>query len=520
MTFLGANASHSLSDVVGLLSNYSNPLEDAAALEDSIVSMIRVDSKHMTADMKATVEKAINTLNTEIMANIDKSLTRNQQEIKEVMAAFVPCTRNLNDKKTAIDSFMKKFDAKLQDLTKCVNDLEDGLSIRSETDKKCEEVMEADCEKKKIDCDKVGAIEREYEKYPGDCKAKKKSGYIGWITWNKVALENLLKRHTDAMKQCSDSTDKCEKKTAECTTIHTMFVDRKKQCHDLQTALEINTCKRVAKELEARTSYPTCYNDAMAAYKKLMVVLRQASIERTDQWRALQRITCFLGVFTKDSEDKDAEISKCREKVWTTDKYNLYLPPAPNMLSTPAAGHFACTPEYVAKYYGTDSFKKWGVDKRCEWCAAHKPTPPPTPVPTPDPTPFPTPPPTEKPTPSPTKSRGQGCWVQIFKKKKFQGPSTTFSFQKSQCQSDGKPCYRKDYVGGNFNDQMKSWKGGGSQCRVCFYKHSNFLDFLGGYSMQSMEKSGNTLKQMSSLIIIDTRFEKRCPTTKNGKWTY
>lgn len=517
VALLGASASHSLSNVVGLLSNYSNPLEDAAVLENSIVSMIHTDSKHMTADMKETVEKAINTLNTEIMANIDKSYKRNQEEIKEVMAAFVPCSRNLKDKKSAIATFNEKFEKIYKDLKKCIDDLPDGLTTRDATDTECTKVQKDRCEKKKIDCDKVGAIEREYEKYPPECKEKKKSGYVGWIYWNKEALENLLGRHDDAMKTCSDSTGKCEEKTAECTTIHTMFLDRRKQCHNLQTALEINTCKRVAKELEARTSYPTCYNDALAAYKKLMVILRQASIERTDQWRALQRITCFLGVFTKDSDDKDAEISRCRMKVWTTDKYNLYLPPAPQMGSTPGVGHFACTPEYVAKYYEIASFKRWKVGERCEWCAAHKPTPPPTPVPTPVPTPFPTPPPTQKPTPPPTKYRGQGCWVRIYTKKKFKGKNKQYTFRKSQCSIKGKPCYHVSYVGGNYNDKMKSWKAGGGQCHICFYKHANFIDLLGEYSQKSMKKSGKKLKQMSSVMIIDTRFDKKCPQYKSGK---
>lgn len=470
----------------------------------------------MTADVKTTVEKVINTLNTEIMANIMKSFDADKAEMKAIMLAFTVCERTRAGKVGAINSFTNKFDRKYKELQKCILGIK-GEYNKEKADEACKHVKIGLKGNKKLKCDEEAVIQDSFPKYPPECRDKKKLGYAGWIYWNHEALKSLLKRHDDAMQECSKAGDDLDVKEKECKNTKTLYLNKKKVCKDLQTLIETTTCTRLSIIKETRVSYPHCYNDALAQYKKLTVLLRGSEIERTDQWRALKRITCFLGVFTLDAEDKSAKITKCREKVFTTDEYNLVLQPAPAMLPPPKQLPFACTPEYVAKYY--DAKKLGGkIEKQCEWCGGNEPTPPPTPMPTADPTPFPTPEATAKPTPPPTKARGEGCKITFFIGKNFGG-----GVGKTLKWTNPKDNMRRlHYVTGAFNDKIKSWKAKGDQCKFCFYEDSNNKGKLLGSRRAVKEKdAGAALLPTSSIIIIDTRFTKFCPDKKMGvdmKW--
>lgn len=280
--------------------------------------------------------------------------------------------------------------------------------------------------------------------------------------------------------------------------------------------MELNSCRRLEYTVRINKNYPSCYNPALSAYQRLVVLLRKKEVQRLDEWRAVQRIKCFLTVFSggSSSTSTSEKIDACRKKKFHTDKYDLNYWDAPGKYGPLKVQPYACSADYVAQYYRNKFHNKYAPANECKWCSAHRPTPPPTPELTPEPTPWPTPPPTAKPTPAPTKARGEGCKVKLYRRKNFGGTPLTIKFDNKDCGND-KYCYGKAFIGHNSNDKTKSWKAEGDQCKFCFYKHANYYDLLGSHLATEVKDNGPAIQQLSSVRILDMRWQQFCPLKKS-----
>lgn len=490
----------------------AEPFYNFTAFEEEIVAMINTDSEHMTDDMRATVERTVKMLDNEVVGKIIKSHKADKQTLKSLKDNFEMCEEDRKSTTYKIERMEHKFGKTHRKLVKC-RTTRDGEADRHKHYVECKDVEKGLKHEMEQQCEESAAEIARFQGLAGDCKSHGKMGYANFVTWNEEAFENQIEKHDKELAECDTATTAYKNKVRLCAQKYMVWQHKKGTCKQEQGYIELNSCKRLDITLGLNRRYARCYTPVLSSYQRLIPKLKQAQKERNEEWSAVARIKCFLKVFTiKGNKEKTDQIENCRQKTFGTNEYNLFYWPAPHKKARKEIMPYACTDKYVALHYTNRFDDKWAPKTKCRWCSAHKPTPPPTPEPTPMPTPFPTPPPTTAPTPSPTKAEGQGCWIEIFTKKRFKGASLNIRYKKKSSQR-----YITDKIiqrGG-----LVSWKAGGSQCKFCFYAKSGFFGQLLGSRIAPKKgaSSAPSLIRTKSIKIIDKRFATRCPRTQSGK---
>lgn len=477
-------------------------------LENDMIAMITTDSTELSTDMKQTVKKTVDMLDQEVLGSIAKSFRADRKALGELKKVFGKCRlartrffRKINQKKRA----QRRNYAQLKLCRKWY----DGESKRRQKYLACVRKKKAQTEEKVAECNEFAEVVGKAPTVVRNC-VNHGSDYLTWITWNRDAWKNYKESYDKEQKECVDAKKAVIKTTHSCRNLRRLWRAKKRQCKYRQIRVELFSCKVLDLTINVNENYAACYDPALSAYQKEVVLLRKQEANRNQEWKALARVKCYLNVFSKSYSSKKDEMQKCRTTDFSTTAYNLNYWTAPRKFSRVSRRPYPCNPDYVAKYY-TSTFDKFAPASKCQWCAAHTPTPPPTPEPTPFPTPFPTPPPTKPPTPPPTLAKGQGCKITIYSKKKFRGRRKSFKFP------------GKWFVGNWLNDKLQSWKATGSQCKFCFYKHARYKDWVGDrlaakvrkLSTKSAKKGlpseQEMMRQMSSVRILDMRYTTKCP---------
>lgn len=493
--------------------NSSDPMDSLMKLQNDIVAMITADSKELSADMTKTVKSTIEMLDKEVNTSIKKSHLADTKALRALKEAFEKCSRGRKQYVMRINGREIQRSRILAKMRKC------KIGSRPETEETRLKTWIASkanardaCFEQKTSCDKWA----EHAANPPvqECKRYAKAGYVPWIKGNAVRLWlNWIQRHDYLQKICTRNRKKCIDARKKQRADKNKWLMKRRTCRALQERHELWSCKILDETLSVNSYYPNCYNPALSAYQKEVVLLRKQEANRNYEYISLARVKCYLNVFTlTDATKKTAELNKCRATDFSTTKYNLNYWPAPDKQPMMGKRPYACIQDFRSKYY--TGFPLGAPVNKCQWCSAHTPTPPPTPEPTASPTPFPTPPPTAPPTPPPTLAKGEGCEITFFSKKHFRGTKGTWKFPGTK------------FVGAMMNDKLQSWKAKGSQCKFCFYKHSKYIKFLGDRLAAKSSKLSDKpfakglepervmMKQVSSIRILDMRYTRNCPGSK------
>lgn len=499
------------------------PAENFTKIEDDIVAMILAEKGKKYSRENSAVEKTIKMLDDEVISKVEWSFKTDKQTLYDLRKLFSKCQNLRNTEQLKITLSEGVFNTQWNMLKKCKR--AEGESNprtflaseagRNKTWKQCLSVEASLLEDKEKECGEFNSVEEELLGMPARCKSETSGGYLKFITWNRDTYGELYRRYDKEMKECTEATSAHTVKKAECEQKKLMYTITKAGCDAQQHNIELNSCRRLEYTTSINKNYPSCYNPALSAYQRLVVLLRKKEVQRLDQWRSVQRIKCFLRVFAPKANEIAETIETCRAKTFHTDKYDLNYWDAPTKYDPLIVEPYACSVDYVSRYYTNKFDDKYAPATACRWCSAHRPTPPPTPELTPEPTPWPTPPPTAKPTPVPTKARGEGCKLKLYPQKNFGGTPLTIKFDETAC-ADDPYCYGMWFVGQDANDKTKSWKAEGDQCKFCFYKHANYYDLLGSHLATEVKDNGPAIQQLSSVRILDMRYEQFCPLKKSG----
>lgn len=492
--------------------NSSGPIESLMKLERDMISMITTDSTQLGVDMTKAVQSTIDLLEKEVEGSIKKSWQADTQALAKLKAAFDKCASGRKSYTLKISSKTSQEALSYTSLLTCKVGRHDSESVRYRKWQSCEKLLSEETESRTIKCNEFNEVSGKWNVNVDGCRGHGKSPntYVTWIHWNKDNWKNAIHIYDTKERECVKARAKVKETKDKCKSLKQKWTNKRNSCHSLQKGLELISCRILDNTISVNEFYPNCYNPALSAYQREVVLLRKQESNRNYEYTALARVKCYLNVFTLPEGSKTTELAKCRTTDFSTTKYNLNYWPAPAKLSAMARQPYACQDNFLAKYY-ENKFDQYAPANKCEWCSAHTPTPPPTPEPTPVPTPFPTPPPTAPPTPPPTLAKGEGCKITFYSKKNFEGKKGTWAFPGTK------------FVGEKMNDKLQSWKGVGSQCKFCFYKHSNYITSLGNRLAAEVKKLSTKsitegvdseetmMKQVSSIRILDMRYTKDCP---------
>lgn len=483
--------------------------------EEELIDMIKQDSKYLNSDIKNAVAKTVQMLDHEVLQRIEESHSTDMIQLALLRDSFRKCERIRQMRADSIEHAERAFDTVYELFHSCkVGDK--GESKKHKASHDCDSVKKVLLQKKNIECAQLDRLTFEYPKLPGRCMDQARNGYIAWIYENLNLYGDLNKKYEQQLPKCREAQIAYTVKLLECAMRRKEWTNKKRECDAIQRTVESSTCTKVAHTKILNQEYPDCYHPAWSAYKRIIVLLRKAEQSRLDEWRALQRIKCYLNVFTMAGDKKDEGLHRCKHSVFNTTKYNLFYWAGPSKAPLKGLSPYACTHEYKAKYY-KNKLDKWAPAAKCVWCKNYRPTPAPTLEPTLVPSHFFTPRPSTAIAPPPTqaRTRGEGCQLIMYKGKGLTGERLSIRFNATACR-ESQPCFGMNFIGDSMNDRMQSWSAKGSQCKFCFYKHEQYYDLVGESNATDVLNGGERMMETTSVIILDTQYDRRCPEKRSA----
>jgi len=131
--------------------------------------------------------------------------------------------------------------------------------------------------------------------------------------------------------------------------------DKKQECNMAQTGLESVACSYHDKAEGTCKNYGRCHNMTMTEYNLQKPVFQSSQAARQREWWMVQRIRCYLEVFSAIEHHGKVDVSKveaCKNAEHSVGHLNLTwsdLPPAPD--ACPAVEH-PCTTAWELQEYG------------------------------------------------------------------------------------------------------------------------------------------------------------------------
>eukprot|EP00419_Tripos_fusus_P023365 CAMPEP_0172715516 /NCGR_PEP_ID=MMETSP1074-20121228/67590_1 /TAXON_ID=2916 /ORGANISM="Ceratium fusus, Strain PA161109" /LENGTH=346 /DNA_ID=CAMNT_0013540101 /DNA_START=82 /DNA_END=1122 /DNA_ORIENTATION=- len=152
---------------------------------------------------------------------------------------------------------------------------------------------------------------------PKTCKKEAGEGHLLWLQ----RMVNLVSKRKLKLDKSGYDADrhgvKLMKERRACKKMIVKYNKRRKVCVKKQKKLQSQQCKVVSSIAAGCSSYTTCYNEAVKSYlatmKKAKVLEKHIKLE----WRALERIACYLTPFSSAKKDKKANLKaleKCNAK--------------------------------------------------------------------------------------------------------------------------------------------------------------------------------------------------------------
>jgi len=144
----------------------------------------------------------------------------------------------------------------------------------------------------------------------------------------------------------------CDKATKEWTSMRQVcnqkkqdYVDQKSNCDNLQDKMDFAACERTVLVKDACEVYAECYTTKLEAYNTGKVVAQEEEKERKTEWRALNRMLCYIRTFS-DGNVTDAEVKACKEQTYDTNHLILNYFNIPKLELCTVPDLYPSTPSY------------------------------------------------------------------------------------------------------------------------------------------------------------------------------
>jgi hypothetical protein len=148
-------------------------------------------------------------------------------------------------------------------------------------------------------------------------------------------------------------------------------VDEKKDdCNSMQAQYESGFCQWRVEVHETCHEYQTCYESAAASLDTAAETTEKNAESRKLEWKALQKIKCYIDVLISDDDDgKKEAMNKCQDLDPDMSHLDMVVPalPAPDSCDFASVSQFPCTDGFLSRYAGLS-----GV-ATCTACAALEP---------------------------------------------------------------------------------------------------------------------------------------------------
>lgn len=371
-------------------------------LEEDVLSTLTMD-KAQAAYRTQVIKDTMKMLEDEVLDKIHKSYNNDHKVLMSLQQSFQLCHSMRTTRLLKINSVEKEFKEIFGDLKVCRS----REKVIREDRLECDELLASLVADKNQKCNEFDRVEDELGNIPKECKATGNM-YVPFIRGNEGLFSAKFSEYSTKRQECQDAKTKAKEKKPVCMAKLLQQRARKYQCDVNQKKYEDNSCERLSLTKNVNKLYTSCYEIAMAKYKKELITLMKNEKTRLDEWRALQRIKCLLQLLV-DGGVTSEKIEECRLKDYFTSFYNLPVWQPMEKMASYETKDFACLSEFTSVYDDLDS-----KPRKCNWCDGYKPTPQPTPFPTDKPTPLPTKRPTPRPTPNPTYPKYDSCHVKLY----------------------------------------------------------------------------------------------------------
>merc|ERR1719162_2041361 len=149
----------------------------------------------------------------------------------------------------------------------------------------------------------------------------------------------------NAKQACEKATKEFNDQDAKCKKLNADWRNKKKECNDLQDAMDDASCKAAVAAKDACESYAECYTSKKQAYDTFEKMVKQEEIDRKGEWKGLKRMQCLIVAFS-DGKVEESEVVACKDKTHTTDHLNIKYPGIPDLESCAVPDLYPTTAAY------------------------------------------------------------------------------------------------------------------------------------------------------------------------------
>lgn len=265
---------------------------------------------------------------------IKKAKKREQGLLDDTIKAFNSCVKFMSKVSLAISEGQGKIKALFMDSRKC------SQKIRPMYAKvlRCPKVVNAkkDGVKKENQLVKIMG-KRKF--VPKTCKKQAGEGHLLWLKRMVNLVENRKKQLDNRGLRLDKHGVKLVKERRRCKKLILLYNRNRKVCVKKQTKLKARQCKLVGAIDLGCSGYKSCYNEAV---KTFLATVKKAKVLETHiklEWRALERIECYLKPFGNAKNNKKANLKALeacnKKKKYNTDHLDLKYHKMPKITKCP-----------------------------------------------------------------------------------------------------------------------------------------------------------------------------------------
>lgn len=352
-----------------LLSHGENGLERPethASLEEMVVErawygMSGSDAKNFKKLVKALVDP--------MRSEIKKKKTRSQSLLDKSVKVVTACTEDFATQLALAERATLKFGEQRKKHRACRTKQAELIS----STEKCVDVAREKKEEVKLVKGVMKSMKRA-NKYKLNEKYCQKFGGEEHVTWLKRMrgnMKSMIRKVKSKKRRFLGMVKAGKKKGKGCKSALNKAKTQKKQCDKSGQKMDAYSCNAAVSVVRSCDKLDMCYPVALKAYKSLESTVRLEVNDYKVEWRAFDRIDCYLGALGKGKagSSNKTHLEYCSKYAIDTAHLDVKFPRIPKQPSCPKPAVYPCTAAYVKAEYDTLPSKARG---KCTICEAMK----------------------------------------------------------------------------------------------------------------------------------------------------
>jgi len=335
----------------------------AASLEELVVNRARSSMSGMDAKkFNKLVKKLIGPMRREIKIKRDRSQSLIDKSIKEVAA----CTDNFI---TQVD-LAKKATLQYRQHSKKHKVCRDKQAELYKLTKRCvviagESKSEVKLLKGYVKSIKKANKHRLSEKF---CRRLNGEEHIDWLKRMRGNMKKMIGKIKSRKKYFKQMKKAKKKKGKSCKLALQAVKKKKKLCDEIGRKMDGYSCKAAVTVVKGCDKLDMCYPVALKAYKSLEKTTRLQVTDYKVDWRAFDRINCYLGALGKGKagSSNKKKLAYCKKFKIDTSHLDVKFPKIPKKKPCPKAKVYPCNAAYKKAEYDALPSKARGKCNICE----------------------------------------------------------------------------------------------------------------------------------------------------------